>query len=173
LLAGLDLPTRGDISLLGQSLQGTSEDDRARLRCGKVGFVFQSFHLLPNLTALENVSLALEVVPGSNDITSRSQAVLDQVGLAARAHHLPSQLSGGEQQRVAMARAIVCNPSILFADEPTGNLDHATSNQVIDMIFRLCRDNGTALVLVTHDRALAENCDHCYIVEAGRLAGLE
>ncbi len=145
LLAGLDLPSQGDLSLLGRQLGNLDEDARAELRCGQVGFVFQSFHLLPNLTALENVSLALEVVPGSSDIEQRSMAALQQVGLVARARHLPSQLSGGEQQRVAMARAIVAEPAILFADEPTGNLDHATSDQVIDMIFALCRDNDTAL----------------------------
>jgi putative ABC transport system ATP-binding protein len=170
LLAGLDLPSQGDLSLLGRQLGNLDEDARAELRCGQVGFVFQSFHLLPNLTALENVSLALEVVPGSSDIEQRSMAALQQVGLVARARHLPSQLSGGEQQRVAMARAIVAEPAILFADEPTGNLDHATSDQVIDMIFALCRDNDTALVLVTHDLDLAARCNDQYVIEAGRLS---
>lgn len=169
ILAGLDLPNQGTVSLLGQQLNNLSEDERAQLRCGQVGFVFQSFHLLPNLTALENVSLALEVVSGSSDIEQTSLGALERVGLGARARHLPSQLSGGEQQRVAMARAVVCNPAILFADEPTGNLDHGTSTQVIEMMFSLCQDNASTLVLVTHDQQLAAMCDDPFVIEAGQL----
>jgi putative ABC transport system ATP-binding protein len=169
ILAGLDLPSSGTVSLLGRKLNEMNEDQRAQLRCGKVGFVFQSFHLLPNLTALENVSLALEVVPGSEQIVERSLTALEHVGLAARAHHLPSQMSGGEQQRVALARAIVTEPAILFADEPTGNLDHATSGQVEEMMFSLCKDFNSALVVVTHNMALAERCDRHHVIEAGRL----
>ncbi len=169
ILAGLDLPSSGTVSLLGQTINDMNEDQRAQLRCGKVGFVFQSFHLLPNLTALENVSLALEVVPNSNQIRERSLAALEHVGLAARSRHLPSQMSGGEQQRVALARAIVTKPAILFADEPTGNLDYATSAQIEEMMFSLCKDFHSALVVVTHDKALAKRCDQHHVIEAGRL----
>ena len=169
LLAGLDRPTSGSLSLLGQSLNDLDEDQRARLRRGRIGFVFQSFHLLPNLSALENVSLALEVIPSSDSIIARSQQALLSVGLAQRADHLPSQLSGGEQQRVALARAMVVAPTILFADEPTGNLDHTTSAQIAELMFSLCKDTGCTLVLVTHSRILAERCDAQYHIEAGRL----
>ena len=169
ILAGLDLPTSGTVNLLDRKINDMDEDQRAQLRCGRVGFVFQSFHLLPNLTALENVSLALEVVPGSQQIRERSLTALEHVGLAARSRHLPSQMSGGEQQRVALARAIVTEPAILFADEPTGNLDHATSGQIEGMMFSLCKDFNSALVVVTHDKALAEKCDQHHIIEAGRL----
>ena len=169
ILAGLDLPTSGKVSLLGQELNSMNEDQRAQLRCGKVGFVFQSFHLLPNLTALENVSVALEVVPDSKHISERSMTALEHVGLATRARHLPSQMSGGEQQRVALARAIVTEPTILFADEPTGNLDHATSGQIEEMMFSLCKNFNSALVIVTHDQNLAERCDRHHVIEAGRL----
>ena len=170
LLAGLDQPSSGTVTLLGNSLNGLGEDERARLRCGQVGFVFQSFHLLPNLTAVENVSLALEVVPGSSNLIETSLAALETVGLSERAKHLPSQLSGGEQQRVALARAMVTRPKILFADEPTGNLDHATSDQVVELIFSLCAEQGSTLVLVTHDTDLAARCDRSFRIEAGMLS---
>ncbi len=169
LLAGLDQPTSGSLSLMGQPLNDLDEDQRAKLRRGRVGFVFQSFHLLPNLTAVENAALALEVIPGSEAIIERSRQALSSVGLAQRADHLPSQMSGGEQQRVALARATVITPAILFADEPTGNLDHATSLQVAELMFSLCKDTGCTLVLVTHNRSLAERCDDQYHIEAGRL----
>jgi putative ABC transport system ATP-binding protein len=169
LLAGLDQPTSGSLSLLGQELSDLDEDQRADLRCGKIGFVFQSFHLLPNLTANENVSLALEVIPHSENIERRSLEALSLVGLSKRSGHLPSQMSGGEQQRVALARAIVIEPTILFADEPTGNLDHRTSNQISDLIFSLCKDKNSTLVMVTHNRSLAELCDEHHYLEAGRL----
>lgn len=168
ILAGLDLPTSGIVRLLGQSFSEMDEDARAIMRNGKVGFVFQSFHLLANLTALENVSLALEVVPGSRDIRQRSRHALSRVGLADRAGHLPSQLSGGEQQRVALARAMVISPTVLFADEPTGNLDHGTSELVVRMMFSLCREMDSALVLVTHDANLADRCDSRFRIEAGK-----
>ena len=169
ILAGLDLPSTGTIRLLDQNLMGMDEDARAALRNGKVGFVFQSFHLLPNLTARENISLALEVIPGTTDIVERSEAALDQVGLSQRADHLPSQLSGGEQQRVALARAMVARPQILFADEPTGNLDHATGESISELMFNLCRETHSTLVLVTHDPELANQCDMRYHLEAGQI----
>ena len=169
ILAGLDLPSSGSIMLLGQTISTMDEDERAKLRNGRVGFVFQSFHLLPNLTALENISLALEVIPGSQDIKEKSVQSLESVGLSDRASHLPSQLSGGEQQRVALARSMVVNPAILFADEPTGNLDHQTSMQIVDLMFSLVEQRGSTLVLATHDHQLAERCDVQYRIEAGQL----
>ena len=169
LLAGLDQPTSGYLRLMGQTLNNLNEDQRAKLRRGRVGFVFQSFHLLPNLTAVENVALALEVIPESKAIVENSRQALSRVGLSERCGHLPSQMSGGEQQRVALARSMVVAPAILFADEPTGNLDHATSSQIADLMFSLCKDNGSTLVLVTHNRALAARCDDQYRIEAGRL----
>ena len=169
MLAGLDLPSTGSITLLGEPVGDLDEDDRAALRNGRVGFVFQSFHLLPNLTALENVALALEVVPGSRNIRQRAVLSLESVGLAERSSHRPSQLSGGEQQRVALARAMVIHPAILFADEPTGNLDHETSRQIVDMMFALVEERESTLVLATHDHHLAERCDVGYRLEAGRL----
>ena len=169
LLAGLDQPTSGYLRLMGQTLNNLNEDQRAKLRRGRVGFVFQSFHLLPNLTAVENVALALEVIPESKAIVENSRQALSHVGLSERCGHLPSQMSGGEQQRVALARSMVVAPAILFADEPTGNLDHATSSQITDLMFSLCKDNGSTLVLVTHNRALAARCDDQYRIEAGRL----
>ena len=169
ILAGLDQPTSGHVSMLGDRLEQLDEDQRARLRCGRVGFVFQSFHLLPNLTAQENVSMALEVIPGSRDISDRAREALARVGLEQRARHLPSQLSGGEQQRVALARAMVIRPELLFADEPTGNLDHGTRGQVAELLFSLCDDIGCTLVLVTHDAELAAMCHQTCSLEAGRL----
>ncbi len=169
LLAGLDQPTSGSLTLMGQTLNNLDEDQRAKLRRGRVGFVFQSFHLLPNLTAVENVALALEVIPESTAIVENSRQALSRVGLSERCGHLPSQMSGGEQQRVALARSMVVAPEILFADEPTGNLDHGTSSQIADLMFSLCKDNGSTLVLVTHNRELAARCDDQYHIEAGRL----
>jgi putative ABC transport system ATP-binding protein len=170
LLAGLDTPSSGSVTLFGQPVDELDEDARAALRRGRVGFVFQSFHLLPNLTALENVSLALEMAETPKDIDSRAADALGRVGLARRLGHLPSQLSGGEQQRVALARAMVVQPRLLFADEPTGNLDHATREQVAELLFDLREEHGCTLILVTHDPSLAGRCDRQYRLDAGRLA---
>ena len=167
LLAGLDLPTRGSIELAGQRLDALDEEARAALRARDVGFVFQSFHLLPSLTAEENVALPLELA-GRED-ASRVREVLHAVGLEPRRRHYPRQLSGGEQQRVALARAFVGRPRILFADEPTGNLDQATGQHVSELLFELNRRSGTTLVLVTHDLALAQGCRHIYRLDGGRL----
>ena len=168
ILAGLDTPSSGAVDLIGNELTTLSEDQRAEVRRAKVGFVFQSFHLLPNLTAVENVALALEV-SGAQKITKKSLAALEQVGLLGHRQHLPSQMSGGEQQRVALARALVTNPEVLFADEPTGNLDHHTSSQICDLLFDLCKNQGTTLVLVTHDPSLAKRCDRQCVIDSGRL----
>ena len=168
LLAGLDQPTSGEVILDGQALSKLSEDGRAALRAGRVGFVFQDFHLLGGLTALENVMLPLELA-GREDARERAGTVVEQVGLSARAGHYPNQLSGGEQQRVALARAFAAQPSVLFADEPTGNLDQRTGAQIIDLLFALNADHRTTLVLVTHDPALAERCGRRLHLEGGRL----
>ena len=157
LLAGLDTPSSGQIQLLGADLEPLDEDQRAQLRGGQVGFVFQSFQLLSGLTALENVMLPLEL-SGESDAQSRATESLEQVGLGHRLQHSPRQLSGGEQQRVALARAFTVKPKILFADEPTGNLDDATSNQVAELLFKLNSEQDTTLILVTHDRELADHC---------------
>lgn len=157
LLAGLDTPTRGQIQLLGADLAPLDEDARAQLRVGRVGFVFQSFQLLSGLTALENVMLPLELA-GQDDAQTRALESLEQVGLSHRLQHTPRQLSGGEQQRVALARAFTIKPEILFADEPTGNLDDATSDQVAELLFKLNQEQNTTLILVTHDRELASHC---------------
>jgi len=169
ILAGLDMPTAGSVHMLGESLTELDEDERARLRAGKVGFVFQSFQLLPGLTALENVMLPLELAnaPDAND---RAIQMLEQVGLVDRATHQPLQLSGGEQQRVAIARAFVANPALLFADEPTGNLDSATGHKITDLMFSLREQFGSALVLVTHDDTLALRCDRRLRMGDGKLA---
>lgn len=169
ILAGLDTPTSGTVHMLGESLTQLDEDERARLRAGKVGFVFQSFQLLPGLTALENVMLPLELAnaPDAND---RAMQMLEQVGLGDRATHQPLQLSGGEQQRVAIARAFVANPALLFADEPTGNLDSATGHKITDLMFSLREQLGSALVLVTHDDTLALRCDRRLRMGDGKLA---
>jgi putative ABC transport system ATP-binding protein len=171
LLAGLDLPTRGEVMLAGQRLSALDEEARAALRAGHVGFVFQSFHLLPALTAEENVALPLELAGGGGDAADRARVaeVLELVGLTPRSHHHPRQMSGGEQQRVAIARAFVGRPRILFADEPTGNLDQATGRQIGDLLFRLNREHGTTLVLVTHDLSLARRCNRVLVLDAGRL----
>ncbi len=167
LLAGLDLPTEGSIELAGVSLTDLDEDGRAQLRARHVGFVFQSFQLLGNLTAVENVMLPLELA-GIPDARKASQRMLERVGLAHRLKHYPNQLSGGEQQRVALARAFVTTPDILFADEPTGNLDSRTGGHIIDLLFQLNCEVKTTLVLVTHDPALAERCGRIIRLEGGR-----
>ena len=170
LCAGLDRPQRGRIHLLGHDLGALDEEQRARLRRQQVGFVFQSFQLLPTLTAVENVTLPLDLLGRSG---ARAQAVrlLEQVGLGARLDHYPAQLSGGEQQRVAVARAFIHQPRILFADEPTGNLDAATAARVMDLLFALNREAGTALLLVTHEPELAARCGRRIRLQAGRLVG--
>jgi putative ABC transport system ATP-binding protein len=168
LLAGLELPTSGEIRLTGVGLKSLDEDRRATLRRRKVGFVFQSFHLLPSLTALENVMLALEIA-GFDQVGDRAAGALTSVGLSHRMAHYPRQMSGGEQQRVAIARAFAGHPAILFADEPTGNLDRRTGQSIADLLFELNRDHGTALILVTHDLELAQRCDHIEEIIDGRL----
>ncbi len=168
LLAGLDTPSAGEVELAGVSLSALDEDGRALLRGEKVGFVFQSFQLLPSLTALENVMLPLEL-RGERKARESARAVLAEVGLAPRLDHYPRQLSGGEQQRVALARAFVVRPAVLFADEPTGNLDTHTGAAVVNLLFRLNTEFGTTLVLVTHDPALAARCDRVLRLDAGRL----
>jgi putative ABC transport system ATP-binding protein len=172
LLAGLDRPSAGSVSLAGQSLNELDEEARARLRRRLVGFVFQSFHLLPALNAEENVMLPLEL-EGRGDASTRARAALAGVGLDARRHHYPHQLSGGEQQRVALARAFVHEPELLFADEPTGNLDQRTGAAVSDLLFALNREHGTTLVLVTHDTALASRCGRSLHLADGRIVGAE
>jgi len=157
LLAGLDQPSSGEIELLGQRLNELDEDARARLRAGRIGFVFQSFQLLPALSALENILLPLELA-GRTDARARAAHWLERVGLSARAAHTPRQLSGGEQQRVAIARAFATDPQILFADEPTGNLDADTGARIIELLFELNASAHTTLILVTHDEALAARC---------------
>ena len=169
LLAGLDAPSSGTVYLDGEDIFAYDEDGRARLRGRLAGFVFQSFQLLPALTALENVMLPLEL-RGQRDARQQAEAVLRRVGLAHRLHHQPKHLSGGEQQRVAIARAFVVQPKILFADEPTGNLDAATGKQIIELLLELNREQGTTLVLVTHDEALAARCGRQLRLEAGRVA---
>ena len=168
LLAGLDTPSAGRVEIDGAPLSTRDEDGRARVRAEKVGFVFQNFQLLPSLTALENVMLPLEL-RGDADAESPARAILDRVGLGERLGHYPRQLSGGEQQRVAVARAFVTGPSLLFADEPTGNLDTATGQAIIELLFALNQDAGTTLVLVTHDEHLAERCGRTLRIEGGRL----
>jgi len=172
LLAGLDRASEGDVWIDGQSLAALDEDARARLRADKVGFVFQSFQLLPSLTALENVMLPLEL-HGHPSPGPAARSFLERVGLGERVDHYPSQLSGGEQQRVAIARAFAAEPAILFADEPTGNLDTATGAQVIDLLFEINREQGTTLVLVTHEQRLADRCERRLRLHAGALVGDE
>ncbi len=166
LLAALDEPTTGSVSLFGQPLAQLDEDGRAELRNQSIGFVFQSFQLLPGLTALENVMLPLELC-GDKNAADAAQALLERVGLSNRTHHTPRQLSGGEQQRVALARAFVTEPGILFADEPTGNLDSKTGEQIVELLFELNREKQTTLVLVTHDEPLAALCQRTIRLEAG------
>jgi putative ABC transport system ATP-binding protein len=164
ILAGLDLPTSGHVELLGNQLMSMDEDGRARLRAGKVGFVFQSFHLIPTLTAFDNVLMPMELL-SIEGATEKAVSALAEVGLDKRHHHYPSQLSGGEQQRVAIARAFVLQPDILFADEPTGNLDHETGKMIADLLFRLVEQHHTAIVLATHDHTLSERCDQVLALE--------
>ncbi len=168
ILAGLDVPTEGRVWLDRDELFALDEDGRAALRQSMVGFVFQSFQLLPNLTALENVMLPLELGSASQ-IEPQAREMLARVGLAERLHHYPKQLSGGEQQRVAIARAFVVRPKILFADEPTGNLDSATGERVIELLFEMNREQGATIVLVTHDDALARRCSRSLRIDAGQL----
>jgi len=168
LLAGLDEPSAGRVHIDGVDLTALDEDGRAALRRRLVGFVFQSFQLLPALTALENVMLPLEL-KGRQDARQRADYFLQRVGLAERVDHYPRQLSGGEQQRVAIARAFAAEPAILFADEPTGNLDTRTGSHIIDLLFELNREQGTTLVLVTHDNGLAARCQRRLCLEAGAL----
>ncbi len=168
LLAGLDTPTQGRVWLSGVDLGGLDEDGRALLRAQRVGFVFQSFQLLAGLTALENVMLPLELA-AQPDARRKALELLERVGLQARARHYPPQLSGGEQQRVAIARAFAGNPDLLFADEPTGNLDQHTGHRIIELLFALNREQGTTLILVTHDPELAAYCDRTLELDGGRL----
>ena len=168
LLAGLDLPTQGYVMLNGVNLGDLDEDGRARVRAESVGFVFQSFHLVPSLNALENVMLPLELA-GHDDARGASRAIIERVGLGERWSHYPAQLSGGEKQRVAIARAFATEPAVLFADEPTGNLDTRTGETIMELMFELNRKSSTTLVLVTHDNSLAGRCDRVLSLDAGKL----
>lgn len=168
LLAGLDTPSEGEVHLLGHPLSTLDDEARAAIRSRSVGFVFQSFLLIPSLSALENVTLPC-LLKGEPENKQRAKALLTSVGLAHRMHHSPTQLSGGEQQRVAIARAFMVEPQILFADEPTGNLDQETASKVIDLLFDLNQQHGTTLVLVTHDPQLAARCDRHFYMSSGLL----
>lgn len=168
LCAGLDVATEGSVYLLGQSLNEMDEDKRARFRSENVGFVFQNFQLIPTLTAIENVAVPLEL-RGLSGATKQAAALLDQVGLSERQNHYPVQLSGGEQQRVALARAFINSPKILFADEPTGNLDGQNGHAIVDLLFSLNIDKGTTLILVTHDLNLAKRCDQTLRLRNGQI----
>ena len=168
LLAGLDLPSSGHVVLNGANLSELDEDGRAGVRAESVGFVFQSFHLVPSLNALENVMLPLELA-GKSDARATARGIIEQVGLKDRWSHYPSQLSGGEKQRVAIARAFATEPAVLFADEPTGNLDAGTGATIMELMFDLNRSSRTTLILVTHDISLAERCDRILSLDAGRL----
>ena len=170
IIAGLDTPTRGTVRLDGEDLFAIDEDERAALRARKVGFVFQSFQLMGNLTALENVMLPLELA-NRRDARKLAADMLGRVGLGQRLSHYPKVLSGGEQQRVALARAFVVQPAVLLADEPTGSLDFATGETIMRLMFDLNRELGTTLVLVTHDRSIAAQCERCITIDAGRMAG--
>ena len=168
IMAGLDLPTRGSVSLMGSNITLMDEDQRAQIRAMDVGFVFQSFHLMPKLSALDNVMLPLEI-SGSEEAQIKAKEALIKVGLEKRVQHFPTQLSGGEKQRVAIARAMVNEPKILFADEPTGNLDKKSSSAITDLLFSVNEQMQTTLVLVTHDLVLAEKCEKVYELSEGRL----
>ncbi len=168
LIAGLDAPTSGEIVIDGESITNMSEDRLAELRGRKIGFVFQSFHLIPSLTALENVLVPMEIA-GAPDALQRARSLMDDVGLRERAHHYPSQLSGGEQQRVAIARAFSNNPSILLADEPTGNLDTQNGQHIFDLLIEMNRNRGTTLVLVTHEKDLSAAADRQIVLRDGRV----
>ncbi|MBL1142558.1 MAG: ABC transporter ATP-binding protein [Proteobacteria bacterium] len=169
LLAGLDIPTAGRVILDGSNLSQLDEDGRAKIRAQSIGFVFQSFHLLPGLTALENTSLPLELAD-IDDAKKKAEKKLEEVGLIDRIHHYPNQLSGGEQQRVAIARAFAGNPKIMFADEPTGNLDQKTAKRIIDLLFKLNKENGTTLIMVTHDNEIAHHCDRQVVIAGGQIS---
>ena len=169
LLAGLDLPSKGAIRIAGHAISDMNEDRRAEVRARHIGFVFQSFQLLPNLTALENVMLPLEIGKRDRNITAAAKSALTRVGLEKRMIHYPKQLSGGEQQRVALARAFVTAPEILFADEPTGNLDNKTGARIADMLFAMNDENKTTLVMVTHNRDLAARCRRTLTMDGGKL----
>ncbi|MCM3564129.1 ABC transporter ATP-binding protein [Hydrogenophaga intermedia] len=171
IVAGLDTPTQGTVHIDGNDLFALDEDQRAALRAAKVGFVFQSFQLLANLTALENVMLPLELA-GRRDARAAATAMLQRVGLGERLNHYPKVLSGGEQQRVALARAFVVRPAVLLADEPTGSLDFATGEAVMALMFELNREQDTTLMLVTHDRSIAERCDRRITIAAGQVADI-
>ncbi|CDU02172.1 putative ABC-type dipeptide/oligopeptide/nickel transport system, ATPase component [Vibrio coralliirubri] len=168
LLAGLDVPTKGEISLLGQPLSQLDDEARAKIRSESVGFVFQSFLLIPSLSALQNVTLPC-LLKGDDEDIERATALLESVGLKDRLDHLPSQLSGGEQQRVALARAFMIKPKILFADEPTGNLDQQTAAKIVELLFELNSSHGTTLVLVTHDPKLAQRCQRTLKMHVGQI----
>ncbi len=168
LLAGLDLPTEGHVVLNGRNLSELDEDGRARVRAESVGFVFQSFHLVPSLNALENVMLPLELA-GAADARATAHSIIEQVGLEERWRHYPAQLSGGEKQRVAIARAFATEPAVLFADEPTGNLDSRTGSNIMELMFELNRNSSTNLVLVTHDLSIAKRCGRMLSLDAGLL----
>ncbi|MEL0150352.1 MAG: ABC transporter ATP-binding protein, partial [Rhodobiaceae bacterium] len=168
-LAGLEPPTGGSVAVAGSNYGAMSEDDLARFRRTHIGIVFQSFHLVPTMTALENTALPLELA-GEKDCRARAAAILDEVGLADRYDHYPAQMSGGEQQRVALARAMVADPPVLFADEPTGNLDQATGENIMQLILNLAKNRQSTLFLITHDRALAEKCDRTLTMRDGLLA---
>lgn len=172
LLAGLDLASAGNVSIDNVNLGDLDEEQRAKVRADKIGFIFQSFLLIPSLTALENVMLPAELA-GNRDAEKQARELLTKVGLQDRLTHYPNQLSGGEQQRVAIARAFVGTPKILFADEPTGNLDAATGQKVEDLLFQMNEESGTTLVMVTHDSELAQRCQRVLRMEAGRLAEVE
>ena len=168
ILAGLDLPSKGQVWLADQEITSMDEDARAQIRGEKVGFVFQSFHLLPRLSAVDNVMLPLEI-KGDRQAREKALKALTRVGLNKRASHLPNQLSGGEKQRVAIARAFVTRPAILFADEPTGNLDKASSQSVGELLFSINQESGTTLILVTHNTALSERCESVHQLDEGRI----
>ena len=168
IMAGLDLPSRGRIMLMGHEITAMNEDKRAQVRSNDVGFVFQSFHLLPRLSALDNVMLPLEIL-GDKNAKKKSLEALDQMGLEKRVRHLPNQLSGGEKQRVAIARAMVKQPKILFADEPTGNLDKTSTEVISDLLFSINRSSQTTIVIVTHDLLLAQNCETMHELNEGSL----
>ena len=168
-LAGLEPPTGGSVTVAGSDYGAMNEDDLARFRRTPIGIVFQSFHLVPTMTALENTALPLELA-GEKDCRARAAAILDEVGLADRYDHYPAQMSGGEQQRVALARAMVADPPVLFADEPTGNLDQATGENIMQLILNLAKNRQSTLFLITHDRALAEKCDRTLTMRDGLLA---
>ncbi|TDM51853.1 ABC transporter ATP-binding protein [Aliivibrio fischeri] len=168
LLAGLDIPSTGDIELLGQNLSQLDDETRAQIRSESIGFVFQSFLLIPSLTALENVTLPA-ILRGEGEDIKKAKQLLASVGLSGRETHLPSQLSGGEQQRVALARAFMTQPQILFADEPTGNLDQHTAEHIIELLFEMNQKHDTTLVLITHDPKLAERCERTLTIDAGRI----